>query len=88
MVLEELGKIKIGCDGDSSTDLIVYRPDEDTAWAYRQKPEREILEDVLDYLGYYEEPDYAVPPGGLYHRFSVEFCNDLVFLYATVALNV
>lgn len=88
MVLEELGKIKIGCDGDSSTDLIVYRPDEDTAWEYSKKHESEILEDVLDYLGYYEEPDYAVPPGGLYHRFAVEFRNDLVFLYATVALNV
>ena len=88
MVLEELGKINIGCDGDSSTDLIVYRPDEDTAWKYRSQYEDEIREDVLDYLGYYEEPDYAVPPGVLYHRFSVEFHGGLVFLYATVALNV
>ena len=88
MVLEELGKINLGCDGDSSTDLIVYRPDEDTALEYSEKHESEILEDVLDYLGCYEEPDYAVPPGGLYHRFSVEFHDGLVFLYATVALNV
>lgn len=88
MVLEELGKINIGYDGDSSTDLIVYRPDEDTVLEYRGKYEDEIREDVLDYLGYYEEPDYAVPPGGMYHRFSVEFHDDLVFLYATVALNV
>ena len=79
MVLEELGKIKIGDDGDSSTDLIVYRPDEDTAWKYRSQYEDEIREDVLDYF---------VPPGGLFHRFSVEFHGGLVFLYATVALNV
>lgn len=43
---------------------------------------------IMDLLDLYEEPDYAVLPGGLYHRYTVEIIRDVAAVAETIALNV
>lgn len=43
---------------------------------------------IMDLLSLYEEPDYAVLPGGLYHRYAVEIIYDVVVVAETIAYNV
>ena len=43
---------------------------------------------IMDLLDLYEEPDYAVLPGGLYHRYTVEIIHDVAIVAETIAYNV
>ncbi len=43
---------------------------------------------VAEALNLVEEPDYAVPPGGIYHRYEVYLMWGVVAVCETIALNI
>lgn len=43
---------------------------------------------IMDLLNLYEEPDYSVLPGGLFHRYTVELIRDVAVVAETIAYNV
>ena len=45
-------------------------------------------EDALADCGLWEEPEYSIAPGAVYHRYEVEVAHGLVLVLATTALNV
>lgn len=48
-----------------------------------------VEKEVLEVLGLQEEPEYAIAPGGVYHRYSIEIPNpDILLVYSTTSLNI
>lgn len=74
-------------DPDKFLDLI---PDDEKNDSYYQdiKEDGTFCDAVLAALNLYEEPDYAVPPGGIYHRYDVYLMWGVVVVIATTAINV
>lgn len=96
-----LGKVLVGSDEESATELRVYEPSE--AWLeWWNGPPPASGEDetvCCDFLGHrreealadcglWEEPEYSIAPGAVYHRYEVEVAHGLVLVLATTALNV
>lgn len=70
---------------ESAERIHVYALDENDDW-YELK---DMTEDELcALLGVHEEPDYAVAPGGLYHRYAFDITRNHVVMTETIALNV
>lgn len=96
-----LGKVLVGSDEESATELRVYEPSEawldwwneclsasgedDTAYYNCLQSRRE---EALAGCGLWEEPEYSIAPGAVYHRYEVEVAHGLVLVLATTALNV
>ena len=96
-----LGKVPVGSDEESATELRVYEPSE--AWLewWNDWPPAltedatlfcDLLqsrrEEALADCGLYEEPEYSIAPGAVYHRYEVEVAHGLVLVWAVTALNV
>ena len=70
---------------ESAERIHVYALDEsDDRYELREMTEDELCE----LFGVHEEPDYAVAPGGLYHRYDFEITRNHVIMTETLALNV
>lgn len=70
---------------ESAERVHVYALDENDDW-YEFKTMTD--EELCEYFGVREEPDYAVAPGGLYHRYIFEITGNHVVVIETLALNV
>ena len=94
-----LGKVPVWSDEESAAELRVYKPSE--AWLawwdeYPSIPDETVCfdvvqrrrEDALADCGLWEEPEYSIAPGAVYHRYEVEVAHGLVLVLATTALNV
>ena len=94
-----LGKVPVWSDEESATELRVYKPSK--AWLewwseYPSIPDESVCfdiaqrrrEDALSDCGLWEEPEYSIAPGAVYHRYEVEAAHGLVLVLATTALNV
>lgn len=46
------------------------------------------FDEKCEYFDVYEEPDYSVMPGGVYHRYGFSLSGTHMVISETVALNV
>ena len=70
---------------ESAERVRVYALDENDDW----NELKDMTKDELcELFGVHEEPDYAVAPGGLYHRYYFEITETHVIMTETLALNV
>lgn len=46
------------------------------------------FEQKCDLFNVYEEPDYAIAPGAMYHRYNFNLTGTHVIMTETIALNV
>ena len=46
------------------------------------------FDEKCKYFDVYEEPDYAVMPGGLYHRYEVSLYSNHIIISEIIAYNV
>ena len=89
-----LGKVPVGSDEESATELLVYEPNEVWLkwWRMESQESRETYEnwraEALDDLNLWEEPEYSIAPGAIYHRYELEVINGLILVWATTAINV
>ena len=70
---------------ESAEKIHVYALDESDDWFELY----EMTEDELcEYFGVHEEPDYAVAPGALYHRYDFKLTSTHIIMIEKIALNV
>lgn len=70
---------------ESAERIYVYALSEHDDWYELKDMTHDELCDLFDV---YEEPDYAVAPGGLYHRYDFEITSTHVIVVEKIALNV
>lgn len=71
--------------GESAECVHVYEfENEDEFWELNDM----TFEEKCELFGVYEEPDYAVPPGGLYHRYDFHLSGCHVIVSEGIAYNV
>ena len=66
-----------------SADDAAVRADEEI-WDFREM----TFEEKCDLFNVYEEPDYSVAPGAMYHRYNFDLTGTHVIMTETIALNV
>ena len=69
---------------ESAERIHVYAIEEDEWITFYEMTENELCE----YFGVCEEPDYAVAPGGLYHRYDFKLTSTHIIMIEKVAYNV
>lgn len=70
---------------ESAEKIHVYALDENDDWfGFYEMTKDELCE----YFGVREEPDYAVAPGGLYHRYDFKLTSTHIIMIEKVAYNV
>lgn len=74
------------CGWDESADRVfVYELESDEEiWDFREM----TFEQKCDLFNVYEEPDYAIAPGAMYHRCNFNLTGTHVIMTETIALNV
>lgn len=74
------------CGWDESADRVfVYELEsEEEIWDFREM----TFEQKCDLFNVYEEPDYAIDPGAMYHRYNFNLTGTHVIMTETIALNV
>ena len=65
------------CGWDESADRV---------FVYELESDEEIWD--FDLFNVYEEPDYAIAPGAMYHRYNFNLTGTHVIMTETIALNV
>ena len=70
---------------ESATKVHVYAiEDEDEYWEFDEMR----FDELCDYFNVSEEPDLAVAPGAMYHRYSFRLEGNHMIMYETIAWNV
>lgn len=70
--------------GESAERIHIYAIKEDEWMMLYEMTEDELCE----YFGVREEPDYAIAPGGLYHRYDFKLTSTYIIVIEKVAYNV
>ena len=73
-----------GWDESAERVYLYALEDDEEYWMFSEM----TFEEKCEYFDVYEEPDYAVMPGAMYHTYKFELTSNHIMMIETVAYNV
>ena len=70
--------------GESAEKIHVYQIEDHEFWKFYTMQH----DDMCEEFGVFDESDYEVVPGAVYHTYKFELFNNHIVMVETVALNV